>query len=84
MTGSSMRMDMMGQRNSSGASDRRSSSSACRLEALATYRKLHVNMSLLANNVQGSVADPTFFHPGSRIRIKEFKYFNPKKMFSKL
>jgi hypothetical protein len=23
--------------------------------------------------------DPTFFHPGSRIRIKEFKYFNPKK-----
>jgi hypothetical protein len=35
-----------------------------------------------------SVADPgclsripdlTFFHPGSRIRIKEFKYFNPKK-----
>ncbi len=23
--------------------------------------------------------DPTFFHPGSRIRIIEFKYFNPKK-----
>ncbi len=22
-----------------------------------------------------------FFHPGSRIRIKEFKYFNPKKCF---
>jgi hypothetical protein len=22
-----------------------------------------------------------FFHPGSRIRIKEFKYFNPKKWF---
>ena len=35
-TGSSMRIDMMGQRNSSGASDSRSSSSACRLEALAT------------------------------------------------
>jgi hypothetical protein len=34
------------------------------------------------------IPDPTFFHPGSRIRtvsipdpglIKEFKYFNPKK-----
>ncbi len=33
------------------------------------------------------IPDPTFFHPGSRIRIKEFKYFNPKKtkkMVSKL
>jgi hypothetical protein len=27
------------------------------------------------------IPDPTFFHPGSRIRIKEFKYFNPKKWF---
>jgi hypothetical protein len=32
------------------------------------------------------ISDPTFFHPGSelspsRIRIKEFKYFNPKKWF---
>jgi hypothetical protein len=25
--------------------------------------------------------DPKFFHPGSRICIKEFKYFNPKKWF---
>jgi hypothetical protein len=25
------------------------------------------------------ILDLTFFHPGSRIRIKEFKYFNPKK-----
>jgi hypothetical protein len=25
-----------------------------------------------------SIPDPKFFHPGSRIRIKEFKYFNPK------
>jgi hypothetical protein len=24
------------------------------------------------------IPDPTFFHPGSRIRIKEIKYFNPK------
>jgi hypothetical protein len=24
---------------------------------------------------------PEFFHPGSRIRIKEFQYFNPKKWF---
>ncbi len=34
------------------------------------------------------ISDQTFFHPGSeifhpgsRIRIKEFKYFNPKKWF---
>ncbi len=28
-----------------------------------------------------SVQDPNFFHPGSRIHIKEFRYFNPKKLF---
>jgi hypothetical protein len=28
-----------------------------------------------------SIPDPIFFHPGSRIRIIEFKYFNPKKWF---
>ena len=28
-----------------------------------------------------SIPDPNFFNPGSRIRIKEFKYFNPKKWF---
>jgi hypothetical protein len=35
-----------------------------------------------------SIPDPNFFHPGSeffpsrtRIHIKEFKYFNPKKIF---
>ncbi len=27
------------------------------------------------------IPDPHFLHPGSRIRIKEFKYFNPKKFF---
>jgi hypothetical protein len=27
------------------------------------------------------IPDPNCFHPGSRIRIKEFKYFNPKKWF---
>ncbi len=27
------------------------------------------------------IPDSYFFHPGSRIRIKEFKYFNPKKWF---
>ncbi len=26
-----------------------------------------------------SIPDPNCLHPGSRIRIKEFKYFNPKK-----
>ncbi len=33
------------------------------------------------------IPDPNCLHPGSRIRIKEFEYFNPqknKKMFSKL
>jgi hypothetical protein len=27
------------------------------------------------------IPDPTFFHPGSRIRIKELKNFNPKNWF---
>ncbi len=30
------------------------------------------------------ISDPNCLHPGSRIRIKEFKYFNPKKMVSKI
>jgi hypothetical protein len=28
-----------------------------------------------------SIPDPNFFHPGSRIHTKEFKYFNPKNCF---
>ncbi len=35
-------------------------------------------------SVRGSgtfIPDPNFFHPGSWIRIKEFKYFNPIKWF---
>jgi hypothetical protein len=41
------------------------------------------------NNNGGSgmfsqILDLNFFHPGSRIRIKEFKYFNPKNGFSAL
>ncbi len=31
-----------------------------------------------------SIPDQNFFHLGSQIRIKEFKYFNPPKMVSKL
>jgi hypothetical protein len=27
------------------------------------------------------IPDPNSFHPGFRIRIKEFKYFNPKNLF---
>jgi hypothetical protein len=27
------------------------------------------------------IPDPNCSHPGSQIRIKEFKYFNPKKWF---
>ncbi len=37
--------------------------------------------SMISNQCCGSrmfIPDPTFFHPGSRIRIKEFKYFKPK------
>ncbi len=30
------------------------------------------------------ILDPNFFHTGSRIRIKELKYFNPKHCFSAL
>jgi hypothetical protein len=30
---------------------------------------------------QSRIPDPNFFHPGSRICIKEFKYINPKKWF---
>ncbi len=30
------------------------------------------------------IPDPSFFHPGSRIRLKEFKYFNPNKWFSEI
>ncbi len=28
--------------------------------------------------------DPNFFHPGSRIRIKKYKYFNPQNIVSTL
>jgi hypothetical protein len=31
-----------------------------------------------------SIPDPNFLHPGSRIRIEKFKYFNLKKLVSKL
>jgi hypothetical protein len=31
-----------------------------------------------------SIPDPNFFHPVSRIRIKEFKYINPKNGFEAL
>jgi hypothetical protein len=30
------------------------------------------------------IPDPNFFHPGSRIRIKGFKYCNPKNCFQAL
>jgi hypothetical protein len=30
------------------------------------------------------IPDPNFFHPGSRIRIKELKNFNPKNCFQAL
>ncbi len=48
-----------------------------------TKNSLRIQSTLLST----SVADPNFFririflHTGSRIRIKEFRYFNPKKWF---
>ncbi len=34
-----------------------------------------------SNFFPSQIPDPNFFHPGSQISIKEFKYFNPKKWF---
>jgi hypothetical protein len=34
-----------------------------------------------ADPVFFSIPDPNIYHPGSRTRIKEFKYFNPKNVF---
>jgi hypothetical protein len=46
----------------------------------------HIVHSVADPGCLSRIPDPTFFHPGSelfpsRIRIKEFKYFNPKKWF---
>jgi hypothetical protein len=52
--------------------------------AVVRRRGGHCNRGMLKSNQRcGSVmfipaADPNFFHPESRIRIKEFKHFNPK------
>jgi hypothetical protein len=55
--------------------------------ALSTQNK-HVNraepchpLTKLKPMYGSGILDPKFCHPGSRIRIKEFKYFNPKKFF---
>ena len=34
--------------------------------------------------IRDFIPDPTFFHPGSRIHTKDFKYFNSKNCFFKL
>jgi hypothetical protein len=34
--------------------------------------------------IRDLIPDPKLFHPGSRIAIKEFKYFNPKNCFKAL
>jgi hypothetical protein len=55
-------------------------------------QKLALSISVADPGCLSRIPDPTFSHPGSelspsRIRIKEFKYFNPKKtkkMVSKL
>ena len=41
-------------------------------------KALH-NTSVADQGCLSRIPDPTFFHPGSWILIKEFKYFNPKK-----
>jgi hypothetical protein len=48
----------------------------------SAVRKIYCTVSSVAGpGCLSRIPDPTFFHPGSRIRIKEFKYFNPKKWF---
>ncbi len=57
----------------------------CNLLYLAPMQNNFVNPVLRIRDVYSrsrrrnlSIPDPNFFHPGSRIRIKQFKYFNPK------
>ncbi len=62
---------------------RRSNHSA-RSHPWGQWKKLHYERQCCGSGM--FIPDPTFFYPGSelspsRIRIKEFKYFNPKKMF---
>jgi hypothetical protein len=67
-------------------------SRSCRSQGISKYRNGRT-ISVTIYAVKGSVADPgipdpnffhpgsKFFYPGSRIRIKEFKYFNQKNCF---
>ncbi len=60
----------------SPAADRSSSSPA------RTWRELFQAITSVAHpGCLSRIPDPNFFHPGSRIRIKEFKYCNPKIVF---
>jgi hypothetical protein len=61
------------------------------VEIIRSAYSLHPHLQDLALIVMDSVPDPGsdffpsrirfFFHPGSRICINEFKYFNPKNGF---
>jgi hypothetical protein len=53
-----------------------------------TLQMLHLHSVLRKRDVYPAseffpsrIPDPIFFHPGSAIRIKEFKYLNPQKWF---
>jgi hypothetical protein len=43
--------------------------------------RLAVLAVLRIRDVYPRIPDLNFFHPGSRIHIKEFKYFQPEKLF---
>jgi hypothetical protein len=60
------------------------------VEIIRSAYYLYPHLQVVALIVMDSVADlgclsripdPNFFHPGSRIRLKEFKYFNLKNGF---
>jgi hypothetical protein len=64
--------------------DRQVPQQAVALRLLTVGQEVRIQESLRACNsvaypgCSSRIPDPNFFHPGSRIRMKELKYFNPK------
>ncbi len=59
----------------------------CRVRSLNVHRnRISGKRSVAFSGCLSRIPDSNFYHPGSEffiswIRIKEFKYFNPKKLF---
>jgi hypothetical protein len=53
-------------------------------DSYPTCNKSVIIISVTDPGCFSQIPDPNFFHPGTRIRIKEFKYYNPKNCFSAL